>query len=662
MSRPFSAEISQLKDTYEWSRRENVDRLAQVVGRCAHLPLVAVGSGGSFSAASYVAGLHETISGIPGVALTPLELFRQLNLGSEVAVVFLSASGKNQDVVSALRLAAVSEPSRLIALCMKAGSKLALVSQRYHYIDLFEFDLPTGRDGFLATNSLLATCMLFYRAYRDLGSKSSFSFPPLPRTYRQFIGLSGGASLSRDKRKASYVSLWQKNHLIVLYGPSTRAAAVDLESKFTEAALGTVQIADYRNFAHGRHHWLAKRSSETAVLAFASDEEQELAHRTTRLLPLDLPTVNVDIKARGALADLCALNEVFYIVASAGEVRGIDPGRPGVPPFGRKLYHLGAKTKRRGVLGLSSSEAIAISRKARADVSVLAQGGRLRRWREAYEAFADRLTKAHFGALVLDYDGTLCSQDDRFSGIGDGIAGRLVELLDSGVLLGIATGRGDSVRTDMRQVLPRRTWTKVVVGYHSGAELGELSDDDIPRQARPNSLLRSLYDMLRKDFRLKRVVECRLSWKQISLRLRPCASLPRVYDTVVHVVASSSIPEARTQCSAHSVDILAPGVSKLAVHDEVARILQSQSEGEDLAILCLGDRGRIPGNDAELLGTPFSLSVDKASPAPDTCWNLAPPGIRGVQAAAWYVDRFRLRKDGRFRIFLTRKKGTGCRS
>jgi hypothetical protein len=53
--------------------------------------------------------------------------------------------------------------------------------------------------------------------------------------------------------------------------------------------------------------------------------------------------------------------------------------------------------------------------------------------------------------------------------------------------------------------------------------------------------------------------------------------------------------------------------------------------------LIIGDLGRWPGNDAGLLGNPFALSVDEVSGDPYTCWNLARPGHRGVQAALDYL-------------------------
>src|SRR3954471_4703185 len=56
-------------------------------------------------------------------------------------------------------------------------------------------------------------------------------------------------------------------HQSVLFSPSLAAAAADLESRFIEGALGNLHAADWRNFGHGRHHWMAKRPSETGIVA-----------------------------------------------------------------------------------------------------------------------------------------------------------------------------------------------------------------------------------------------------------------------------------------------------------------------------------------------------------------------------------------------------------
>ena len=83
--------------------------------------------------------------------------------------------------------------------------------------------------------------------------------------------------------------------------------------------------------------------------------------------------------------------------------------------------------------------------------------------------------------------------------------------------------------------------------------------------------------------------------------------------------------------SSHSIDILAPGVSKLNV---LARLRERTG---DAPILSIGDRGRWPGNDYELLRGAFALSVDEISVDPASCWNLAECGQRGVAATLEYL-------------------------
>src|SRR5947199_382422 len=82
----------------------------------------------------------------------------------------------------------------------------------------------------------------------------------------------------------------------------TQVGAIDFESKCTEAALTNVQTADFRHFAHGRHHWIAKRGDQTAVLALCGEEDSETAGRTLSLLPGSVPVLRVDVPHRGWVA------------------------------------------------------------------------------------------------------------------------------------------------------------------------------------------------------------------------------------------------------------------------------------------------------------------------------------------------------------------------
>lgn len=126
---------------------------------------------------------------------------------------------------------------------------------------------------------------------------------------------------------------------------------------------------------------------------------------------------------------------------------------------------------------------------------------------------------------------------------------------------------------------------------------------------------------------------------QITVQQRLLAPQAVVWD-IVQQIANEVVPKGVTVLrSSHSVDILAPGVSKRTL---VSRVRDVVGDAEPAQVLCIGDRGRWPGNDFTLLSELFSLSVDEVSPDPKTCWNLASAGHRGVQATLDYLRSIQL--------------------
>ena len=119
------------------------------------------------------------------------------------------------------------------------------------------------------------------------------------------------------------------------------------ESRFTEAALGSVQIADYRNFAHGRHHWLAKRSTETGVLALISPVFANLAHDTLAEVPTNVPIERWEFSEESPAIALVGLQRSLELTGIAAARLGYDAGRPGVPEFGHHIYDLKTLPQRR---------------------------------------------------------------------------------------------------------------------------------------------------------------------------------------------------------------------------------------------------------------------------------------------------------------------------
>ena len=254
-----------------------------------------------------------------------------------------------------------------------------------------------------------------------------------------------------------------------------------MSSKFTEAAIGNLQLADWRNFAHGRHHWFAKQGETSAILALISREDERLAERTLALIPSDIPIARILLDGPPIATSLASLVAALCIVGWAGAARGLDPGRPGVPEFGRRLYNLHlAVARRRSSTGLNKLDAAAITRKAGVSPEVLASRGELKSWQTALHEFRLRLTRPTYAGLVLDYDGTIVDTRRRFSGPEPKVVDHLVRLGRAGTHLAIATGRGQSVRRDLKVALPSELWSQVLVGYYNGAEIAPLEDDSAP--------------------------------------------------------------------------------------------------------------------------------------------------------------------------------------
>jgi fructoselysine-6-P-deglycase FrlB-like protein len=647
VGKPYLLELESLAATYAWALNAPLAPLSERWRRFCSSSLVAVGSGGSFTAANLAVYLHERYTGCVAKAVTPLEAAHsKLNWG-KVAALVLTARGGNPDVLGAFRYLARGEPQQLGTLCTRLESPLADLADEYG-ADCFDFELPTGKDGFLATNSLLASAVVLARLYGEAMGEIAV----LPAKFTDLL-----AGCEPEMTHGSEDRLWKSETLIVLYSSCTRAAAVDLESKFSEAAIGNLQAVDYRNFAHGRHHWLARRGSSTGIIAFIADEVNSLARKTLKLIPAKIPTLGVDVGAEGPRAAIAALVHAIRLVGRAGQAVDLDPGRPHVPPFGRAIYHLNAFGAR--VENGAGDESAAIVRKSGVTIDALEMRNELPAWRQAHASFSAVMQRARFGGIVLDYDGTLCDTARRFEGPDVEVAKHLIRLAKGGTVIGIATGRGKSVRVALRKALPKTLWKQFVVGYYNGGDIGALKDDAHPDGSDVvDDSLKAVAKAIKIDTSISGVAQLVFRGPQITIEPNRNSNPEMLWQYLQQFLYQLNVPGVMALRSSHSMDVVAPFVTKQTVVDEVRNRI-----GNDHSILCIGDRGRWPGNDFTLLNNPHSLSVDEVSPDPARCWNLAPAGKRGVAATLFYFERLAASKDGvRLSLTTTRKKVSAKRA
>jgi hydroxymethylpyrimidine pyrophosphatase-like HAD family hydrolase len=416
----------------------------------------------------------------------------------------------------------------------------------------------------------------------------------------------------------------------VLVTTSLKPAAIDIESRFVEAALGNVQATDFRNFGHGRHHWFAKRAAETGVIALTGDNQKALGTRTLSLLPESIPRVRFDFVGARDVQALVGLVVGLHIAEAAGERRGIDPGKPGVPEFGRRLYHSGPSPLRRS--RKFDPVEVAAWRKHHAAPPEVAREPE--QWLALCRSGLTAFGKAKLAGVVLDYDGTLCETDRRYEPLSKNIAQALTRLLREGVPLGIATGRGGSAAAALREAVPRRWWDNVLVGYYNGAIILPLAAD------KPANKTSIAADVTRIERQLRASpnfanAEFRRTPFQISIVIPPLTeplTAVRIASGIIEKAGSSAV----VSCSSHSIDVTFGTTTKTSVVEAVRELVCCAKAAP---VLRIGDKGRWPGNDADLLDDLCGLSVDEVSPSTEGCWGLSPRGILGVQATLDYLGR-----------------------
>jgi fructoselysine-6-P-deglycase FrlB-like protein len=395
---------------------QNSDEIYSRIFQDISKPLLVVGSGGSLSACYFIASIYQNLGNI-AKAITPLDLYYTRFALKEAKILFLSSSGRNNDILFAFNVAVQNHAAEITSVCMRKNTPLTRLANSFSVSKGIEFDIPTKKDGFLATNSLTAFFTIFAKSSGYLKIDD----------YRFSISPSFRSNIDDFVKKLKFDTT-----ITVLYAGWGTAIAYDLESKFTEAALGSVLLADYRNFGHGRHHWFAKREKNSALIALVTQEEQKIAEKTLNLIPLGIPRLIIDSAKQNVYCSIELLLKTFWLVNSVGETFKIDPGRPGVPNFGSKLYHLKYspfyRQSSRDKITLMEEHAI-LSKTGRSSIFQLEQK-ELYFWRKSYSTFINRISKANFSSIVFDYDGTLCSADDRFAGcLSQEIVNELIKLL-----------------------------------------------------------------------------------------------------------------------------------------------------------------------------------------------------------------------------------------
>lgn len=602
----FDEKLASLRATVALAGSGPVERLSFLLEAGRGRRVSAVGSGGSAVAAEYLARCRATLALGPTDVLTPLDLVLN-DVAQAEEIWLLSARGANPDIAAALRTA-LAGGIKVVALVAAPDSSLAR-------------DLPAGtgeaiavpvaeeKDGFIATHSLIATITALLGASAKVAGGSAVG------AMRRF---GQGLDNAIARGTAAATAFRSGDTVIILRDPAGRACATLLETSMWETAIAPAQNVDFRNFAHGRHVWLARNPNTTFMLPLASAETRPLWAALSAAMPPVIRSAGLDL-ANAGRADLAlGIAAGLGMIAEMGRRTGIDPGRPGRGDFAPAMYDDASLLQLARELGPGvrhKHAAVLAHDVAFGDVSLCETN------RERVAA----LRATTFTALALDYDGTIVATEERFKPPRAEILSELTRLLDAGLRIGIATGRGGSAGEALRATLPDRVHGRVIVGYYNGGHILPLETDLDTEPPSANEALAAVAAWLDAEDLLDATAG---SPRQSPVQLTVDHRLVRDPATFAATLARSpgvADGTLRLLSSRHSFDIIPAASTKTTL---VERLL----EGEDGAVLCVGDSGAEGGNDHELLGQPHAISVDAVCGRVGGTWSLFGSTVTGPDA------------------------------
>ena len=628
MGKPYARELENISETYHWAAKTSIIKLTKFMKKSIKTPLYVIGSGGSFSVTTFASLLHQQM-GFMAKCLTPLEFIEYENINKNCSILIITAGGNNTDILSVFEKSVQINPKNICIISTSTKNKLITKASQIKNVIIHAEKLVTGKDGFLATNSLIATMVWLYRAHINAHSLP-YDIPNL-----NTLVYNGKTNYEFEKELMKKLKDCAKKETIVcLYDNWGKTAAIDLESKLVEAGLINVHLADYRNFAHGRHNWLDKHKEKTCLLTIINPDCEKLAHNTLKLIPDYIPKITISTNNDGPIGSIALVIQILYIVKFFGKNRKIDPGRPGVANFGRKIYHLSIPKNNTNTL--SNFEKIAIRKK----FDHCSMNNYQTKIRIKYlHNFLKKLSSVKIKSIVFDYDGTLINSESRSSYPSKNIEKHLIQILKNDVIIGIATGRGKSVRNALQKIIPKKYWSQVIIGYYNGSDIGYLDNSYIPRREQHTDLkLLDVFKILEQQNILSKDTHVTFRNKQITLEDVTFDVTQMIQ--MIQNVSPTKLKNIKIVESSHSIDLLSQDVSKLQLVYTIKNKIPKNYE-----ILCIGDKGGLLGNDYDLLSYPHSLSVDNVSTDPNSCWNLLHNNEIGVTGTIKYLNFLKFMDD-----------------
>lgn len=631
----FSTKLDALAETVEIVKDTDLSSLTRALRLGGKKVAYAVGSGGSIISAQFFASCRSDLFNRPTIAETPMEFVMDDRDLADSQVWLFSGRGENADA----HAAAMSALTRgcLDIQIVTSNARASVFNQLPHRAyRRHVLGTADEKDGFLSTHSLIAVIAALLQSVHHLLYGMQEAYSPLTDFINE-LRLRRLPSRIQEYTEA-FGRVTASDTVILLADPRLKAAAVALETSLWETGICPVQLTDFRNFAHGRHVWIHKRAAETFVLSLTGRQSSSSWSEIEDNLPQSLRRHQIDYGNTGRLQQASAIIDALMIVEAIGAATDVDPAKPGVGPFARAIYDGFALKTTAGQLSRPVRSKLRALRKfGTSDVEWDPVAG--------FQTFSDRLRSARFHGLVLDYDGTVVPTVARLGDPAKELIGELERLMDCGLKLGFATGRGGSVGKKLREAIDERFHSSILVGYYNGGYIRPLDDDIESNPPAEAAAIRqmTIWANERNHLLLKPVKPD--NKVQISISIDDSENSQQFVDDLKHAPLVLS-KEVSIVFSEHSVDIGLPGNSKL----NVVSALGLSTSSDQSHILCVGDSGALHGNDFDLLGHAHGVSVRDVCHRQDVCWSVFDAIIDGPDALHRILRALTRVNDGIFQL------------
>lgn len=577
---------------------------------------VAIGSGGSVVAAEFLARCRTTLGLGHTAVMTPMQFVLSMDEWAGCDLWLFSAGANNPDISAAFESAIASRADMIRLLTVREDGSTAMAAGSHARAMVHVLPVADLKDGFLATHSMTAmvTGLL-------LASDSLVERPAGTALEEAFAEGAMSALVGRGTPAMAVERFVAGDTVMLLHDPQVSTVATLLETSLWETGIAPVQRTDFRNFAHGRHVWAARHPSTMFALALTSSESADVWAPIANALPADIRRGVVDLGNAGRLRNAIGVIEGLAMIRLLGEVVGTDPGRPGSGPFAQAIYEDTALDTL--VRGLTPAVRHKMAAQLLYDppgigaVSARASG------RDRLCVIAD----TRFVGVVVDYDGTIVATDDRLDPPNQDVLDELIRLVDGGIQVGIATGRGGSAGEMLRELLPERVHSLIIMGYYNGAHVRSLTVDIKLDQPERDEAVLEVADWIDREGLLRNGRQVVRGRVQLMINH---ADIADEQAFALRVLDCAAVVEGRVRVlsSHHSFDVVPVGTSKLRVVDALAE----RAGRPGAPVLRIGDSGSPQGNDHELLSGQHGVSVDSVCGNLEGSWSLFGSRLTGPAA------------------------------